>query len=143
MARITRKKANGVTVTDRRKIKSKKITIDEIEFDSLLEGKTYTALRDSKEEFVIKPIYQIIPSFEYASDKIRKMIWTPDFYLPKRNIVLESKGLANESFPLRLKMFMWMHRIENGGMEPKVVIVKNAKELSAFIDSLLINNYKS
>lgn len=136
MRRLKRKKANGVTVTDKRKIKSKKITIDDIEFDSLLEGKTYVALRDSRIEFIIKPIYEIIPSFKYAGENIRKMVWTPDFYLPELNIILESKGLANESFPLRLKMFKFMYRLENDGKEPQVVIVKNEKELTAFIEQL-------
>lgn len=118
---------------DNRKIKSKKTTIDGIEFDSLLEGYAYKMMKQEGFVFEIKPVYEILPSFTYNFKGVRKMIWTPDFYLPTINTVLETKGLANESFPLRLKIFMWVNRELNGGKEPKIIIAKNQGEVRNFI----------
>jgi hypothetical protein len=118
---------------DKRKIKSTKTTIDGIEFDSILEGYCYKCMTIEGFEFVIKPKYEILPEFKYQGKKIQNMVWTPDFYLPSINTIVETKGRANESFPVRLKIFLWRHCKLNGGTEPKIVILKNQKEVRDFI----------
>lgn len=133
MARATRVKANGVKVTDKRKIKSKKTTVDGVEFDSLLEGFCYRRMKEAGIKFVLKPKYEIIPKFKYNDAFIRPMIWTPDFYIPELNLIVETKGRANESFPLRLKIFMWIYSKVNGGDEPGIVILETQKEVSQFV----------
>jgi hypothetical protein len=133
-SKIKRVKSNGVAVKDNRKIKSKKIVIDGMEFDSLLEGRCYVALRDAGIKFEVQKEFPIIPSFKYCGKAIRPMRWTADYYLPDLNIVCEAKGLPNESFPLRLKMFMWRYSLEKGGGEPEVFLVKNSKEIGDFIN---------
>jgi len=128
---VKRKKA---VTKDKRKIKSIKTVIDGITFDSRLESCCYTELRDAGMKFEMQVPYEIIPPFIYKGKKIRPMKWTPDFYIPSLNILIETKGMANESFPLRLKMFMYM--FTDGGNEPEVVILKNQKEIKEYVAKL-------
>jgi len=124
---------SAVVKKDNRKIKSKKTTIDGIEFDSLLEGYAYKCMKMEGFVFQIKPEYEIIPKFTYQGMGIKRMIWTPDFFLPSINTIVETKGRANETFPLRLKIFMWIYCRINGGTEPKIVILENQKQVRDFI----------
>lgn len=118
---------------DKRKIKSRKTTIDSIEFDSLLEGYCYKCMKNEGFIFEIKKEFEILPKFTYHGQPIRKMVWTPDFYLPTINTIVETKGRANESFPLRLKIFLWMYSKINGGSEPNVLILENQNDVKDFI----------
>lgn len=122
---------------DNRKIKSKKTVVNGITFDSTLESFCYKELKKTGLEFQMQVPYEIIPAFKYNSESIRKMIWTPDFYIPSMNLLIECKGLANESFPLRLKMFKFMYSLANGGTEPMIVILKNQKMITEFVSGLI------
>lgn len=124
---------NAPVKKDNRKIKSKKTTIDGIEFDSLLEGYAYKCMKNEGFIFEIKKSYEIIPPFTYHGKGVKKMIWTPDFYLPTINTIVETKGRANETFPLRLKIFMWVYCKLNGGDEPKILILENQRQVRDFI----------
>lgn len=126
-------KPNGVKKKDNRKIKSRKTTIDGIEFDSILEAFCYRKMTEAGFKFEIKKEYEILKPFTYRGSKIRPMRFTPDFYIPETNTIVETKGLANESFPLRLKIFMWIYSALNGGSEPEIVILKNQKEVSQWV----------
>lgn len=126
-----------VVKKDNRKIKSKKKTINGITFDSTLESVCYEELLATGIPFQMQVPYEIIPAFKYNGETIRKMIWTPDFYIPTMNLVIECKGLANESFPLRLKMFKFMYSLANGGTEPMIVILKNQKMITEFVSTLV------
>lgn len=122
---------------DKRKIKSKKTIVNDIVFDSTLESFCYKELKKIGVEFQMQVPYEIIPAFKYNSESVRKMIWTPDFYIPSMNLLIECKGLANESFPLRLKMFKFMYSLANGGTEPMIVILKNQKMITEFVSNLI------
>lgn len=121
---------------DNRKIKSKKVTIDGITFDSTLESVMYTELKKTGLAFDMQVAFEIIPAFTYCGRKIRPMKWTVDYYLPHINTIVETKGLANESFPLRLKMFMFQYQACKGNKEPMVVILKNQKEVKEYVAKL-------
>lgn len=121
---------------DNRKIKSKKKEVDGIVFDSTLESVCYEELKKTGLVFQMQVPYEIIPAFKYNGKAIRKMIWTPDFYIPSLNLLIECKGRANESFPLRLKMFMYQHCKDKGKEEPMIVILKNQKEIKDYIPTL-------
>ena len=55
--------------------------------------------------------------WEYESERIpytpRSRTYTPDFIDPKGKWIIETKGYANESFPLRWKLFK-KHLKDNG-----------------------------
>lgn len=103
-------------------VQAKKITYDGIKFASGLERYMYMALKNSK----IKAEYEgktfvLIDKFDFANEsyerqannkgefrnrgskKILPIKYTPDFI--GDNFIIETKGRANESFPMRWKLF--------------------------------------
>ena len=103
---------------------SKKVTIDGIKFASGLEAYMYKALKKAKIPAAYEgSTYTIFQGFdlnktciercangkgEYkdrGNKKILPIKYTPDFICPKYSFIIECKGRANESFPLRWKLF--------------------------------------
>ena len=103
-------------------VQSKKITYDNINFASGLERYMYMALKKAKikalyegETFELQEAFDFpFESFERCGNgkgdyknrgnkKILNIKYTPDFV--GKGFIIETKGRANESFPLRWKMF--------------------------------------
>ena len=103
-------------------VTSKKISQDGIEFSSGLERYMYNALKKAKVQAVYEgQTYEIFSGFDFpnkayercgngkgnykdrGSKKILNIKYTPDFI--GKGFIIETKGRANESFPLRWKMF--------------------------------------
>ena len=103
-------------------VRSKKVTFDGIKFASGLEKYMYIALKKAKikaiyegETFVLQEGFMFnTDSFERQGNgkgdmvnrgqkKILNIKYTPDFV--SSSFIIECKGRANESFPLRWKMF--------------------------------------
>ena len=101
---------------------SKKVTYDGIKFASGLEKYMYIALKNAKihaiyegATFVLQEDFKFkIDSYERQANgkgqmvnrgqkKIQNIKYTPDFV--SDSFIIECKGRANESFPLRWKMF--------------------------------------
>ena len=112
--RIRRKKRGPVV--------AKKVTYDGIKFASGLEKYMYIALKKAKikakyegETYTIQEGFEFdVKSYERQSNgkgefknrgnkKILPIKYTPDFV--SRSFIIECKGRANESFPMRWKMF--------------------------------------
>ena len=107
-------------------VRSKKTTYDGIKFASGLEVYMYKALKEAKIVAEYEPTsYTLMEGFEFSGvafercsngkgefkdrgcKKILPIKYTPDFV--GRDFVIECKGRANESFPLRWKLFKsWM-----------------------------------
>jgi len=104
-----------------KKVKNaKKQTFDGKEFQSRLELHCYKTLRAAKIEVEYEETtYTIFPATVYPQacyegttkrlynkgSKIRPITYTPDFVDPNGKWIIETKGYANESFPLRWKLF--------------------------------------
>ena len=103
-------------------VKSKKVKFDGITFASGLEKYMYIALKKAKihavyegATFVLQEDFKFeIDSYERQANgkgemvnrgqkKIQSIKYTPDFVSP--SFIIECKGRANESFPMRWKMF--------------------------------------
>ena len=103
-------------------VRSKKVTVDGIEFASGLEKYMYLALKEAKiearyegETYVLQDSFVFKnKSYEKQSNgkgefknrgekKILNIKYTPDFV--SASFIIECKGRANESFPIRWKMF--------------------------------------
>ena len=111
-----------------------KVVDDGITFDSKLEHYAYVKMKEGGIVFKIKPEYILIDSFKYCGEVVRQMKFTPDYLLTEHNIILETKGFPNESFPLRLKFFKYkMHKEKK---EIKFVVCKTMKEVDAFLNTL-------
>ncbi len=111
---------------DRRLIKSKKITIDGIQFASRLEGTMYKLLKDNNINFKYESeSYTLSDSFlfnnnyharlasgkgEYCNrgfKKVNAITYKPDFVIRHNDYyaIVETKGLPTESYNMRMKMF--------------------------------------
>jgi hypothetical protein len=101
-------------------IKSKKATYNGIEFQSLLEKRMYQLLHEEEipveyEEHSFTVFDALVyPQACYEGtakklynkgSKVRSINYTPDFVDPNGKWIIETKGYANESFPLRWKLF--------------------------------------
>ena len=115
------KKRKYVRRKGRSKVKNaRKSTYDGKEFKSNLELYCYKRLEE--EEILVdyeENTFTIFPALVYPQacyegttkklynkgSKIRPITYTPDFVDPNGKFIIETKGYANESFPLRWKLF--------------------------------------
>lgn len=116
MKRIVRKKGPVV---------SKKVVYDGITFASGLEKYMYKALKEAKIDAEYESqSFELLPSFTFKNDcverqsngkgdyinrgnkKVLNLKYTPDFI--GVDFIIETKGRANDSFPLRWKMFKYL-----------------------------------
>ena len=142
-----RRKKNGP-------VRSKKVVFDGITFASGLEKYMYLALKKAKikadyegETFTLINGFNFeIDSYERQSNgkgefknrgdkKILPIKYTPDFV--NENFIIECKGRANESFPMRWKLFKRMINKQR----PRVTLYKpqNQKECDQVIELITKN----
>jgi hypothetical protein len=114
--RIVRKKGPVV---------SKKVVYDGITFASGLEKYMYKALKEAGIDAEYESqSFELLPSFTFKNDcierqsngkgdyinrgnkKVLNLKYTPDFI--GSDFIIETKGRANDSFPLRWKMFKYL-----------------------------------
>ena len=136
-------------------VRAKKVSFDGITFASGLEKYMYQALKKAKikaiyegETFVLQEDFKFeIDSYERQANgkgdmvnrgqkKIQSIKYTPDFV--SSSFIIECKGRANESFPLRWKMFK---KYVNHKMK-HVTLYKpqNQKECDKVVELILNNN---
>ena len=103
-------------------VRSKKVTFDGITFASGLEKYMYQALKKAKIKSEYEgETYQLLDTFHFDNEsyerqsngkgdlknrgckKVLGIKYTPDFIAD--DFIIETKGRANESFPLRWKLF--------------------------------------
>jgi len=103
-------------------VRAKKVTFDGIQFASGLEKYMYKALKEAKikatyegQTYVLQEAFLFdVDSYERQANgkgdmvnrgqkKILNIKYTPDFI--SDSFIIECKGRANESFPIRWKMF--------------------------------------
>ncbi len=136
-------------------VRSNKVTFDGITFASGLEKYMWMALRKAKIQAVYEGhTYEIFPAFNFETSaiercangkgdykdrgqkKILNISYTPDFI--GKGFIIECKGRANESFPLRWKMFKKYVQEHL----PNVILYKpqNQKECEETVRLILKNN---
>lgn len=107
--------------------------VDGIKFRSKLESYCYKAL---KEAGIIAEYenhrYVLLEPFKFRGESIRAMSYTPDFV--GDGFIIECKGFANESFPLRWKLFKWY--LYSKGIETELYLVKTQKEVMEMVEIL-------
>lgn len=112
------------------------------------------SLKGSGHKFEYEPQFTLVDGFTYPSayfksvpkkkdlvdatgKKILPIKYKPDFYLPKEKVFIETKGFvrANDSFPLRWKLFMVF--LMNSGMgDHDLFIPKNKSQVDEIIKYL-------
>ena len=135
-------------------VRSKKVVYDGITFQSGLEKYMYIALKKAKIKADYEgATYELIPSFNYdkssyerqangkgeyknrGNKKILNIKYTPDFV--GDGFIIECKGRANESFPIRWKLFKsYIHK-----NLPEVTLYKpqTKKECEETVSLILLN----
>ena len=113
-------------------VQAKKITYDGINFASGLERYTYMDLKKNKLfEGYENEVFQLIEGFNFDNESYEKQAngkgdytnrgqkkilgikYTPDFV--GKDYIIECKGRANESFPIRWKLFkLWLTKNKIG-----------------------------
>ncbi len=118
-------------------INSTKNTYKGIKFKSLLERFAYISMENAG----LNPKYEpeswlIMKPFTYKTEKVRGMSYKPDFIFTYKGVkyILETKGRANENWPLRLK---WIKLFLTNYLDWEYVILKTQKEITAFINKLI------
>jgi hypothetical protein len=143
MKKINRKKGPVV---------SKKVIYDGITFASGLEKHMYISLKKAKIKFKYEAnTYELISSFLFDNDsyerqsngkgdfinrggkKILNLKYTPDF--EGDDFIIETKGRANESFPIRWKMFK-LH-LKNNGDKRVLYKPQNQNECQKVVELIL------
>jgi len=95
------------------KYNAKKVEIDEINFDSLLESKYYLYLLEQKKEgavsyFKIQPRYLLQEKFKKNGKSFRKIEYVADFEVMHRDgsiEVIDIKGMILPVFAIKQKLF--------------------------------------
>jgi len=113
-------------------VAAKKVSCDGINFASGLERYTYMALKKNKLfEGYENEVFQLVEGFNFDNESFEKQAngkgeytnrgqkkilgikYTPDFI--GKDYIIECKGRANESFPLRWKLFkLWLTKNKIG-----------------------------
>ena len=138
-------------------VRAKKVSFDGIQFASGLEKYMYLALKEAKIEARYEgETYVLQDSFEFRNEsyerqangkgdlvnrgqkKILNIKYTPDFV--SDSFIIECKGRANESFPIRWKMFK---KYVNDNLK-HVILYKpqNQKECDKVIELIIKNKIK-
>ena len=152
-----KKRIRGRIKRKRGPVVSKKVTHDGIKFASGLEKYMYIALKKAKlkakyegQTYIVQDGFEFkTTSYERQSNgkgefkdrgnkKILPIKYTPDFVSP--SFIIECKGRANESFPLRWKMFKKYVKANL----PRVTIYKpqNQKECDKVIELITKQKFK-
>lgn len=111
-------------------VTAKVVSFDGITFASGLEKYMYICLKKEKIKFVYEgETFELLPGFNFNSEcyerqsngkgeftnrggkKVLNIKYTPDFI--GEDFIIETKGRANESFPLRWKMFKYLMHLKN------------------------------
>jgi hypothetical protein len=145
MKRFKRSKKKGP-------VRAKKASMDGIQFRSGLEKNTYIALKEAGLfELYEEEVFQLIEGFtlpniciekqangkgeliDRGQKKVLGIKYTPDF--TGKDYIIECKGRANESFPLRWKLFKrWC--VKNKDTRP-LYKPQNQKDIAIMIKLIL------
>jgi hypothetical protein len=151
MARAIKKSKKGP-------VRAKKVSYDGINFASGLEKHMYKALQKAGIDAFFEDItYELVPAFEFditsyerlgngkgdfkdrGGKKVLNIKYTPDFIIYNKHndvsFIIECKGRANESFPIRWKLFKKLMAETN----TKVVLFKpqNHNECDKTVETIL------
>ena len=133
-------------------VQAKKVTYDGIKFASGLERYMYQALKKNKIKATYEgATFEIVEGFmfnnssyertangkgefkERGNKKILPIKYTPDFI--GFNFIIECKGRANESFPLRWKLFK--KHLKDNNIDTTLYKPQNQKECDRTVELIL------
>ena len=88
-----------------KKIKNaNKSVVDGVKFDSNLERYMYDLLTGAQIAFEFQKKYILQEKFRYNDEAVRPITLTIDFYLPTRNMLIDTKGIQTHEGAIKHKM---------------------------------------
>ena len=127
-----------------KKIMNAKKVTDEagVHFDSGLERYLYDLLQGAGIDFDFQVKYVLQNKFRYHGEAIRAITLTVDFFLAGKNMIIDTKGYANDVAPLKYKMLKWvLHNnwLEFGLPTPIIELPSTKKECDILLNRLLFD----
>lgn len=114
------------------KIVSKKNIYNGIAFKSMLESYFYKTVIKYFPDLEYEPeSYVVFEGFKFQNSTVRSISYTPDFRSKTGKFIVETKGWANDAFPLRLKMFK--KYMNDNKLEYTFYLLRNQQEINNFI----------
>lgn len=114
------------------------IKLEEAQIKALYEEKKFTLMEgfyfDSES---IEPSTRAETRGQFMNNayKVRDITYTPDFVDPNGKWIIEVKGFANDTFPLKWKLFK--HNLQNSGEDiPILYLPKNQGQVLKVIDMI-------
>lgn len=103
------------------KFNNKKVTIDDIRFDSILESRYY--LEELKDKILdgtitvsFHPKYTLIEAFKKGNKKYSKVTYSADFLITENasnhSYLVDTKGVQTKDFKIKRKLFDALYDIE-------------------------------
>src|SRR6266481_5142670 len=104
-----------------------KIEENGIKFDSRLEKYMYDLLRGAQIDFEFQKTYTLQEKFRYRGEAVRAITLTVDFWLPTRNMIIDTKGHQTQQGAVRWKILKSvLKHIEDS--QPEIIMPKNKEE---------------
>lgn len=138
-------------------IQSNRAIYDGIQFASQLEVYMYKVLKEASIDFEYEgEVFELIESFHFSNSsfertaakknledkgnkKVRGITYTPDF-TNKHLFIIETKGRANESFPIRWKLFKRLLHLNN---DSRVLYKPQCKEDCRYVVEDILRRFYS
>lgn len=135
MALLRRKKKTKKSEAPNKKVRNAtRVVVDGILFRSKLEAYCYEKLKEAGIEAGYETVkYTLMHPFRFNGEAVRAITYTPDFVGEK--FIIECKGFANETFPIKWKLFkfyLYMNKIE-----VDLYKVQNQKQVNEMIEDIL------
>lgn len=119
----------------RLKYGNKKVIVDGIKFDSILEKDAYYLMKKLGVPFEFQVWHTLIPSFKYNGETIRSTNMRPDFVVktPRGKVIMDTKGYASDTASLKYKMLKYQQSQLPFPEFVDIVWCKNKKEVNKFV----------
>lgn len=110
------------------------LTYNKIEFKSKLEVYCYKLFHDNRIAVEYEQVkFQILEPFVYNEEKIRGMVFTPDFV--GNDFIVECKGFMNDAFPLRWKIFK--HHLATNKLRYDLYLPRNKQDVEKVVQKII------
>lgn len=95
-----------IKATANKKVRNsvKSTNAEGVKFDSNLEKHMYNLLKGAKIYFNFQVPYVLQEKFAYGTENIRAITLTVDFFLPGKNMIIDTKGMQTQQGAMRYKM---------------------------------------
>lgn len=118
-----------------------KSIVNGVKFDSNLEKYMHGLLTGAQIDFQFQKQYILQQKFRYGTEAIRAISLTVDFFLPRYNMIVDTKGYQTQQGAMRYKMLKW-HLKNNperiGDFNPpRIELPSTKKECELLLNRLL------